>query len=59
MEKIKDKVGAAANAPVSFPRWREVLQAECTDPLHTTDTAMRNSLAWLKFLKAAHRPGPR
>jgi hypothetical protein len=32
MQKSKDKVGTPANAPVSFPRWREVLHSECPNP---------------------------
>jgi len=28
MEKQTDKVSDGANAPVSFPRWREVLHSE-------------------------------
>jgi len=32
MEKQIDKVSGARNAPVSFPRWREVLHSEIGDP---------------------------
>lgn len=54
MKKSKDKVAVAANAPVSFPRWREVLLAECADPA-VLQRREQDIFAWLKFLKAAHR----
>ncbi len=54
MHKSKDKVGTPINTPVSFPRWREVLQSECPDPAELR-TREQEIFAWLKFLKAAHR----
>jgi hypothetical protein len=54
MQKSKDKVGTPTNTPVSFPRWREVLQSECSDPAERR-TREQEIFAWLKFLKAAHR----
>jgi len=54
MQKSEDKVSAAADAPVSFPGWREVLQSECPDPA-VLRTREQDIFAWLKFLKAAHR----
>jgi len=32
MEKQRDKVIADKSTPVSFPRWREVLKSEYSDP---------------------------
>ena len=54
MQKSKDKVAAPTNTPVSFPRWREVLQSECSDPAELR-TREQEIFAWLKFFKAAHR----
>jgi len=54
MRKSKDKVATPINTPVSFPRWREVLQSECSDPAELR-TREQEIFAWLKFLKAAHR----
>jgi site-specific recombinase XerD len=54
MKKSEDKVASAASTPVSFHGWREVLQAECTEPavLHAREGDI---FAWLKFLNASHR----
>jgi hypothetical protein len=54
MQKSKDKVSTAANIPVAFPRWREVLISECSDPVELR-ARERDIFAWLKFLKATHR----
>jgi integron integrase len=54
MQKSKDKVSTATNAPISFPRWREVLQSECPDPA-VLRAREQDIFAWLKFLKTAHR----
>jgi hypothetical protein len=54
MEEQTDKVGVTAHAPVSFPRWREVLHAEIGDPSKRKGME-QDILAWLKFLKANTR----
>lgn len=54
MQKSKDKVGTPTNTPIPFPRWREVLQSECSDPA-VLRAREEDIFAWLKFLKAAHR----
>jgi hypothetical protein len=48
------KVGVTVHAPVSFLRWREVLQAEIGD-LSKRNGMEPDVLAWLKFLKASAR----
>jgi len=53
MQKSKDKANTPTNAPISFPRWREVLQAECPVPAELR-TREQDIFAWLKFLKATH-----
>jgi len=54
MQKSKDKVGTPTNTPVSFPRWREVLHSECSNPA-VLRTQEQNIFAYLKFLKTTHR----
>jgi len=54
MEKQTDKVSDGAKAPVSFPRWREVLHSEISDPSQRNGME-QDILAWLKFLKVNSR----
>jgi|GEM_PF-472140 len=54
MEKQTDKVSDGANAPVSFPRWREVLHSEISDPSKRNGME-QDIFAWLKFLKVNSR----
>ncbi len=54
MEKQTDKVSGGANAAVSFPRWREVLHSEISDPSKRNGME-QDIFAWLKFLKANAR----
>ncbi len=54
MQKSNNKVSETANTFVSFPRWREVLRSECSDPA-VLRTREQDIFAYLKFLKAAHR----
>ncbi|MBW6487338.1 MAG: hypothetical protein K0B01_14430, partial [Syntrophobacterales bacterium] len=54
MEKQEDKVGVTAHAPVSFLRWREVLDSEIGYPSKRNGME-QDIFAWLKFLKANSR----
>jgi len=54
MEKQTDKVSDGANAPASFPRWREVLHSEISDPSKRNGME-QDIFAWLKFLKVNSR----
>jgi len=53
MEKQNDKVNVGNSTPVSFPRWREVLKSEYSDP-EAIRKLEQDIFAYLKFLKAAH-----
>lgn len=54
MEKQKDRAGAAPHTPVSFPRWREILRTEFTDPVKLKGVE-QDIFGYLKFLKGAGR----
>jgi integron integrase len=54
MEKEIDKAGIAANAPVSFPGWREVLHSEIGDPRKLSGME-QDIFAYLRFLEVNSR----
>lgn len=50
MTKSKDKPQCLPTSPISFPRWREVLQNEQLDPI-LTRSHEGEIFAYLKYLK--------
>ncbi len=55
MIKYKDKMQSVADQPVSFPRWREVLQSDAGLTASLLRSYEKEIFAFLKFLKATRR----